>query len=366
MKKSSACISEAQRITRRQFLAAGTGSVILGASALSIFPRAGHSATPTAQSTLVFGGPGGRTQTILEEKFFPEFTNRYGAKVTYVTGQPNELVAKARLQKNNPFMDVIWLSGALTYQVIDEGLVEEFDPSLVPNYRMTIPALATEKAAVAFGVAVTGLFYNSEVFSTHGFPAPTSWWDMWDPKYRKHVGSYTVAVTSQTAWLVHISQLLTGQYKNLDAAFAKCKELRPNMLEFFSAAGAYETAMQQGNCWLGMNTGTRAKELKGAGMPIAFVQPKEGTAGYPSWMGMIKGAQHPKPAHAWFDYILSTDVQQRMATLIGYTPVNREAKIPAEAKLYFPELNTVFIPDWRFIKSQIPMIIDRWNREIER
>ena len=138
------------------------------------------------------------------------------------------------------------------------------------------------------------------------------------------------------------------------------------MLGFYTSAGAYDTAAQQGDLWLAMNTSVRAQQMKEEGLPIGFTQPKEGQVGYETWAGVVKGAPHPNAAHAWINYLLSTEVQNKIPGLIGYNPVNREAKVPAELKLYYPDLKSVFIPDWRYVRTQLSTWVDRWNREVER
>jgi putative spermidine/putrescine transport system substrate-binding protein len=172
-------------------------------------------------------------------------------------------------------------------------------------------------------------------------------------------------VTAATALLVKIAQLLTGNYKNVDPAFQKFSDLRPNMLDFFVSSGTYETEIQQGDLWLGAITSPRGMQLKNSGMPVGVTQPKEGPVGYQTWAGVVKNATHPNAAHAWINYLLSTEVQEKIARTIGYNPVNAQAKIPEELRLYFPSLDTVFIPDWRYLATQLPMIVERWNRKVE-
>jgi spermidine/putrescine-binding protein len=172
-------------------------------------------------------------------------------------------------------------------------------------------------------------------------------------------------VTAATALLVKIAQMLTGDYKNVDPAFAKFSDLRSNMLDFFTSSGMYETEIQQGDLWLGAITSPRGMQLRNSGMPVGVTQPKEGAVGYQTWAGVVKNAAHPKAAHLWINYLLSTEVQGKIARTIGYNPVNAQAKIPQELKLYFPSLNTVFIPDWRYLATQLPIFVERWNRKVE-
>ena len=346
--------------TRRNVMRLGA---VAGGALLTARARA---QTPKLEDTLVFACNGGGTQTVFEKQIWPEFSKRTGvSKLVYLAGQAGDNLSKLRVQKNSPAIDVLWMAGATTYQAIDEKLVVPFDPALVPNYRFTQPALATEKAAVAIGVTVCSLLYNTKTYAQKGFAAPSSWWDMWDPKLKGHVGCYSINTSAAAGFIAKLSMMLTGQYKNVDAAFAKLKQLRPNMLNFYTSSGAFDTATQQGDLWLEMNTSVRGQQMKDEGQPIGFVTPKEGFVGYQGWAGVVNKAPHPNVAHAWLDYLLSTEVQNKIPELIGYSPANQQAQAPDRLKLYFPDLKDVFVPDWRFIQTQLPAWVDRWNREIE-
>jgi putative spermidine/putrescine transport system substrate-binding protein len=315
----------------------------------------------------VFACDGGNTQTSFEQKIFPDFAKKYGGvKLTYVPGQPADNIAKLRVQKNQPAIDVMWLAGGVTYQAIDEGLVSEIDASNVPNYQYIPESIGREKLAAPVGIAVVQLMHNKDVFAKKGWAPLTSWFDLWDPKYKGHVGLQSINISVQTAFLVNLAKVLSGDPKNMDAAFAKMQELRPNMLDFYNATGALETAFQQGDLWVGILSGQRAWQLKNSGMPIGYEKPKESIPGYQTWAGVVKNCPHPKAAYAWVNYLLSVEGQQRIADVIGYTPVNSQVIVPPENQLYFPDLKDVFIPDWRYISKQLPSYVERWNREIER
>jgi putative spermidine/putrescine transport system substrate-binding protein len=115
-----------------------------------------------------------------------------------------------------------------------------------------------------------------------------------------------------------------------------------------------------------MNTSVRAQQMKDAGLPVGFPEPKEGFVGYETWAGVVKGAPHPKAAHAWVNFLLSDEFQQRMPETIGYAPTSKNAKVKEELAVYFPSPDKVFIPDWRYLSTELPNIVDQWNRQVER
>lgn len=347
--------------TRREILKCGSAAMLFGG--MSVTARA---ATPNMESELIFACDGGIAQKIFEQELIPEFTRRNGVKVTYVPGQPADNLAKMRAQKSSPAMDVVWLAGAVTYKVIDDGLVAEIDHGKVPNLALIVPGISNEKATAPVGVSVVGLAYNPTAFARNGLAVPNSWWDLWNPKLKGHVGINSISLSDTQAILVKVAALLNGDPRNVDAAFAKFRELRANAPYIFTSPGARETAVQQGDLWLSSATSGVTQRIKHSGVEIEFAQPKEGLVGYAVQLGIVKGAPHPNAAYAWVDYLLSAEVQQKMVTTLGYTPVNRDAKIPADLQKFYSDLKNVLIPDWRYISAQLPAYVERWNREVER
>jgi putative spermidine/putrescine transport system substrate-binding protein len=348
--------------SRRQVLlgaAAATSAVALARPSIAQAPAG-------SEGEVVFACNGGLTQKAFEEIFIPEFTKSTGIKVTFVAGQPADSLAKVRAQGAAPQIDVLWLAGGVTYQAIDGGFVQPLDWSLIPNRSEISPSSIVLDAAAPIGLTVCGLLTNTDVYKAKGWAAPTSWFDMWDPKYRGHVGLYSINLTSSTAMLAKIAQSLTGDFRKLDAAYAKFRELRSNMLGFYPSGGAWETAMQQGDLWIGMNTSVRAQQMAAAGLPVGFHELKEGFVGYEAWAGVVKNARRPKAAHAWVNYLLSNDFQQRMPETIGYSPVSRNAKIREDLAAYFPAGDKVFVPDWQYLSKELPNIVAQWNRQVER
>lgn len=360
----------ASRMDRRQLLRWGSalGGALLAAPVLGGHAFAQDAVDQDVEEELVFAAGGGETQETFETKIFPPFAEKYGNKVklTYIAGQASDTLAKLRTQRNSPTIDVAWLAGASTYQAIDEDLVAELDMSLVPNYALIPESVGRETTVAPICIAVCQLLYNPEVFEQNGWEPPKGWLDMWDPKFAGHVMLPSISLSIGVAFLAEIARELTGDFKNFDQAFDKIKELRPNMLDFYTSSGIQETAYRQGEQWVGILSGQRAWQLQQSGSPIGFVAPENGLVGYQTWAGIAKGAPHPKVAHAWINYLMSTEGQNTVMLGTGYTPVNPQVVVPDENRKFFPDISTVFVPDWRYLSTQLPDLVKRWNQEIER
>ena len=356
----------ARSVTRREFLELGLG--VGGALLAGTVGQAAAAAAPAPklEGELVFGCNGGGTQRIFEQQIIPDFAKRYGVKVTYVTGQPADHVAKLSAAKGNSGLDAVWLGGATTYVAADRGLIIEIDRSRVPNMQYLDPKLEFEKSVVPIAYSGNCMIYRSDIYSKRGWAPPTTWFDLWDPKLKGHTGMYSTSSTGGIEMILQVAKELTGDYKKLDPAFAKFKELRANVLDFFPTAGAWETAMQQGDLWLGVNSFTRAKEMTDAGMPIKFVFPKTGMPLHDLPVGIVKGAPHPNAAYAWIDYLGSKEVQEKIADKMGYMPASRQAVLSDTVKPFYPDRSLTWMPDWRYVGTQFETIVNRWSREVER
>jgi putative spermidine/putrescine transport system substrate-binding protein len=318
------------------------------------------------EGQVVFAYLGGSTQTLFQKLIIPKFTEKTGVAVQYVPGTPADNVAKLRAQHGSSGIDVLQLAGFATYEAIDTNLVQPIDLSLVPNAANIDPSIPREPKILPLSVESNVLIYNKTVFDSHGWQAPTSWLDLWDPRLAGHTGMYAMNSTGGVAMLLQIAKDLTGDYNNLDPSFAKFKDLRKTGYDFFTSAGAWETAMQQGDLWLAVNSTARGMQLTQAGWPIGVVLPKNGVPSFQINVGIAADCPHPKAAHLWINYLLDKEVQQIAVENIGYAPSVAGAVIPQDVARFFAVPGQAWFPDWRKVNGEYKAIVDRWQREVER
>ena len=350
-------------ISRRSVVKAGAA---FSATAIAAPFFARFAGAQEMKKELVFSCNGGSTQTIFEKVIIPKFTEQTGVKVTYVAGQPADIAAKLRAQRGTSGLDVVWLGGAVTYVAIDDGLLQPLDLSQLPNAAKIDPKIVREKEYVPSAVSGNTLIYNKKVWDEKKFPTPSAWTDLWDPKYKGHTGMYGMSSTGGVELLLQMAKELTGDYNNLDPAFEKFKELRQNIYEFFPTAGAWETALQQGDLWLGVNSYTRCIQLTEAGQPISYVHPKTGTPCHDLTQAIPVGSGNPKGAYAFINFILSQETQQTIAANLGYSPAVTGVTIPEKLKPFYPDPSLIWFPDWRAVGKRFGDITAKWQRVVER
>jgi putative spermidine/putrescine transport system substrate-binding protein len=201
------------------------------ATALAALLAAG---TAFAQSkTLYIGMNGGNFEKTYTQYVFPEFEKQTGAKVVVVPGTSSDILAKAQANKDRPQMHVMFLDDGIMYRAIGMGLCEKQRSSAALDG--LYPA-ARFKGDMATGVSLgmTGLAYNKKMFAEKGWPAPTSWMDLADPKYKGKVVFQSMPSSSfGLHGFLMFNRIQGGNDKNVDPGFnAWAKTIGPNVLEY--------------------------------------------------------------------------------------------------------------------------------------
>jgi len=322
------------------------------------------------QRQVVIASWGDPYESMWRKNIFPAFERKHNARVVYVPGISSETIARIEAQRSRPQMDVGMMDSDVAIRGRSRGVFSRIDPNQVPNLsRLYSSALDPNGLGVNFGYGAIGLYYNTRVFQERGWAPPTSWYDLWDPKYKGHVTFHSIVNGFGLRFFIMMALLEGKSIKNYEVAIAKIKALVPNAITIDRAA---ETArlIQLGEAWIGTWGIDRAGQLIAQGIPIAFVIPKEGTIELGVSINLVRGAPNPELAHAFINYMLSDEVQALNAREASFGPANRFVKLPPDVVrrvIYGEEQFSKLIqPDWHYVTSMRSLWTDIWNREVER
>jgi putative spermidine/putrescine transport system substrate-binding protein len=319
---------------------------------------------------LVVAAWGGRHEEGWRKSLIPAFEKKYGAKVIWVPGLSGQTVAKLRAQKDSPQIDVAMMDDGPHRQAVTLGLVERIDRSRLTNVR-ELYGLAPEPEDYGIGFALTcgGLYYNTKVFAENRWVPPTSWLDLFRPELKGKVSVHSIANTNGLFLLLALNKAAGGTEANVDAGFAKMKELVPQVVTF-DRLGDTATLIQQGTTVIGTWFIDSVANLAVTGVPVQFVFPTEGAWGAKEVITIVKGRPNVDLAYKFIDMLLSKEEQENTAKFVGLSPINREAKLDAElAKkmVYGAEyVSRLQVPNWTVINANRAAWTERWNKEIER
>ena len=342
-------------------------SLLAAASALAL----AHAGSALAQDkTLTLGGYGGSFETLLKEHVIPPFEKEHGVTVQFVPGNSTENLARLQAQRENQELDVVFLDDGPMYQAVALGFCDTVADAPVIENIYEIARMGTDKA-IGAGFVATGFAYNKEMFEEKGWDAPSSWMDLADKKYEGLLSIPPISNTYGLHTLVMMARLNGGGAENIDPGFEVMSEqVAPNVLVFEPSSGRMSELFQNEEIALSIWGSGRVKSLADTGFPAEFGYPEEGAVALMVGVCPVVDSDVPEEAQAFIQYVLSPEVQARLAETMGFGPTNRETELPEElgASLpYGPEkIEQLIAVDWNAINPKRAEWTQRWAREVER
>ncbi|WP_421091023.1 ABC transporter substrate-binding protein [Pseudochrobactrum sp. MP213Fo] len=340
--------------------------------AFGLAQAAGISGAQAASKTLYLGMNGGNYERLYTEHVLPAFEEANDVKVVIVPGTSADILAKATAAKDNPQMHVMLLDDGVMVRAIGAGLCEKINADPVLD---EVPAIARLKDDMAVGVdmGMTGLAYNTKLFEEKGWAAPTSWMDMADPKYGKTVVFQSASASSfgLHAFLM-FNRIQGGDETNVEPGFEKFTDtIGKNVLEFIPSSAKISEMVQTGEASMFPLTPTGVNNLKSKGIPVDYIQPKEGSIVLAVTECVIAKNSEPELSQKLALYLLSADAQSKALNNGNSIPSNKNAKADtpeAAAKLatFQKYMETANVLDWDAVNANRPEWNSRWNRTIER
>lgn len=361
-------MTKQQRKTAPGYLAALVGgAAILGLTALSA-----HAQAPKPEAEVVLAGYGGTIEQFIRNKVIPGFEKATGIKVKLVVGTALSNYSKVLATRERPEIDVYWSNELTHIAGKQQGLYVATDPKIVTNLP-DIFTLAKDPDGIGVASYVTdiGIQYNVDKFKEAGLAPPTSWFDLWDPKFKGKVALYSFGIAFSQDLVALMTRLTGGDEKNIDKAIAKIKELKTsgNAVVFANTPAEMDNIMNQGQAWMTYNVGLRALIQRAKGAPLEYVQPKEGGIFFTNYFDVVKNAPHPVAAQMLVDYLMRPDVQTEISEGLAVAPINRKATVAPSlvGKVPFGDeaLGKLVRIDRAEMNKHLDEWAERWNREIE-
>jgi putative spermidine/putrescine transport system substrate-binding protein len=315
--------------------AALAGALVLacggsGTSTASPTPRA----SVAHESKLVFAGPGGATGTIFKQ-ILNDWGARNGVAVTYVEGTSASNLAKiqAQAKAGHPEIDIYDANDQSVALGRVQGLWAKLDMSIVTNARDMAPAYAFPKDVVgspAQGVMMqvlpTVIAYNKDVFTRNGWGAPTSWKDLYSPKYAGCV--IPLSPQSGVPYIPWLNYLTTKDYGNANQTIADFKKIASKVPSFSDSNPAALQLVAQGVGCMTPSSQGRALEAARTG-PIGTVYPKDGSPYFLGGLAITKNGPDPLAAQMALNEFISAGAQQKILLNAYYPTTNLKVAKPS-------------------------------------
>jgi putative spermidine/putrescine transport system substrate-binding protein len=290
---------------------------------------------------------------------FAKFEKDTGVKVRLELDDAGQRTTKLYAEKGAPSIDVALVTPGDATKLAKDGVTDPPDPNL-PNMKNLYPSAHSDIDYVTNYLTI-GLFYNPTKTS-----APTSWLDLWDPKYKGKVGLSTWPESPAVVELMMAARLHGGSDDNLDPGFQALKQLLP--VKFYSQTPNLEPLVAQGDAIIGAENYGVIKQLKDKGIPIEWATPKEGAAFDTNYMVITKGSKNKAAAEKFADFFLGPDVQLAYMRARAYGTVNKAVTIPADLEGQVhptadEEKSLIPIP-WDKFSARDQEISEQWTKQL--
>jgi putative spermidine/putrescine transport system substrate-binding protein len=340
----------AARLTRRQFLAGTAAASTLGLPAV----------VRGQAKEIVIGGAASH-KAFMEPTVIPMFEKKYACKIVFEGTRSLVNLEKMVSNKAKPYLSVVMMDDPVLLLAVKEDVIEKIAAAKVPNLAKVKPA----------AIHMDGMWTNyQQPYAAIAYaparvkPAPASWAEVWDGKYKGKVIVPSLQNTEGLAMLFVAAHLETGkpmkeaQYQT-DAAFKKLRALKPNLLTIYTQMPQAFNLLEQGEAWMIAGAlSSYAAERKRQGAAVAMDSPKEGVMAMPSGIARVKNGPQPDLAWAFINEMLGVEYQKILSEAAAALPTNTGVATPAGMP------KDVFVPDWANVAEQRKGWVERWDKEM--
>lgn len=322
------------------------------------------------KNEVVLAAWGASYEEAFRKTIIPEFEKRFGAKVVYVPGISSQTLAKLLAQKDAPQIDVALFNDPPFTQARKQGLLAPLDKERVKNLvEMHDFARVPGDIGVAFYTAADCVYYNTDVFQQKGWARPTSWLDLFDPKFKGHLTIHSITNGIGLSFFLMVNKIMGGDLNNVEPGFAKIKTIKPNVIVFDKFAETPKL-IQQRESWIGTWLTDRVGNLKAtSGFPIGCSLPKEGATANIGFAALVKGGPNPVLGNELINMLISAEMGSQFAKILGFGPLNKKVQLdPETASIVVhgkEQLDRLIVFDADTVNAKRPMWTERWNKEIE-
>lgn len=302
-------------------------------------------------------------ESILRASCFPEFEAEHGCKILYDGANSLDNLRKLQAQRDRPVSSMVLMDDPSVMEGHKLGLIEPLDVNKVPNLSLLAPkAVIRDGAWANWKWSRASIAYNPKL--TPG--ATPSWKMLWDKDLEKKVilpgiGTTTIALMLAVASHMESGKPMQEALYDLDAAFRKLAELKPNVLMFYSNTAQAVQLLEMGDVVYSAPMITQLVwPRKNAGAPVDLGFPEEGSFALQSGVAKVMNGPQPELADALVNALLSAKWQSSLIVATGDTPTNLDVTVP-EGTASADQLITL---DWEFIAQHRDSWMDRLQREI--
>jgi putative spermidine/putrescine transport system substrate-binding protein len=350
-------------VTRRELLRRATAAG-LGAATCGVWPEAFGAVSAQAKSLSIMSWGWGYADG-LKSRLIPKFSQDHsGVNVTLEIGTNAANYAKLLAERSRPVISGGTFNYLYSYRGAADGLWEPFDLANVPNAKNLIHgAIMPDTHGIIFGIQPYGIIYNPDRVD-----APTSWLDLFNPKYKGKVGLSDGYFDGYGM----TAKAVGRDVNDIAAGIKAWAAHKDNIGPWPQSPAQTEDLVDKGELWLAWDFGGIAEGARDSGKKIRFTIPKEGATAVADVVHSIKGFDPTTTqlTQQFLGSFVSDEGQLLWVKNVYDSPVSRTVKIPPELanrpSVLSPEkVARLLRPDFRYISSNIGLWKNLINQHLK-
>jgi spermidine/putrescine transport system substrate-binding protein len=278
------------------------------------------------------------------------YTKEFGAsaiKYTYIVNDDQSLQKAAT---SGPF-DLMHPCNEMLPSFVSQGLIQPFDTDLLPSFDNLNPYLVDKgkvngkQYMIPWDWGYASLLYRTDKVDA----ADATSWDLaWNDKYKGKISLWNGSASNMEVAALKLGfpdmdNMTPDQIQQAKQELIKQKPL--NKFYWSSEYGQMQPAFKSGDIWITYSWQAAYVIMKGAGLKVAYLQPKEGRL---SWFcGFVLGAKTKNwhHAHKYVESFINHKACVQMTNLFYYGSSDATVKkseikdkaLGAELKIYDPK-----------------------------
>jgi len=294
--------------------------------------------------------------------FEKRFEQEYDVDMEFLDMGSQEILDRVRSEKNNPQADVWWGAPQVNFdQAKEEGLLAEYKPS----YADALDDMYHDEDWMWSGTSITPevIMYNTKEISEE--EAPKDWDDLLDPKWKDEI-IIRYPLASGTMRTIY-SSMIYRTYKDTEdpqKGYEWLQKLDENTKEYAANPEIMYNQVAKGagslSVWNMPDTVMLAKEK---GYPFDYVIPESGTPVLTEGIAIIKNAQNPKAAEAFYEFVNTPEAAKILAETYYRIPTRNDIEDLPEW-ITETEINPMDI-DWKLFQEKSGKWMEYWDNKIK-
>jgi spermidine/putrescine transport system substrate-binding protein len=253
-----------------------------------------------------------------------DYTKEFGAKglsYTYIVNDDQSLQKSAN---SGPF-DVMHPCNQMVPSYVEQGLIQPWDPELLPSFKNLNPALVEagkvdgKQYFIPWDWGYASLLYRTDKVDA----ADAESWDLaWNEKYKGKISLWDGA--GSTMEMAALKNGFGDQMDDMtDEQIEQCKQdlIKQKPLNKFywkSEYGQMQPAFKSGDIWITYSWQAAYVIMKEAGLKVKFMQPKEGRLAWVCGFTLGSQTKNYHHAHKYVESYINHKASLQMLNLFYY------------------------------------------------